>query len=83
MEEQAMGLAEMVSNDTDRQLKEMFDSFSEEERKIIEHHANNESELAIIKAILDANGVPSTRYGVELSPSDRVRLALKMMRASA
>lgn len=78
MEEQAIGLAEMVGNDTDRQLKEMFDSFNEEEKKFIEHHANNEAELAFIKAILDANNVPTTRYGAELSPSERVKLALKM-----
>ena len=83
MEEQAIGLAEMVGNDTDRQLKEMFDSFSEEEKQTIEHHANNEAELGFIKCILDARGIPTIQNGVELSPSDRVRLALKMMRASA
>ena len=78
MEEQAKGLAEMVGNETDRQLKELYDSLSAEDKERAEYHASNEVELKCIKFILNSYGIPASQNGVELSLSERVRLALKL-----
>ncbi len=61
----------------EEELKELYDSLEEEDRKIEEHNKQNASELENIKSILDDYGVPTTRNGAELSPSDRVKLALE------
>lgn len=64
----------------EEELKELYDSLEEEDRKIEEHNKQNASELENIESILDDYGIPATRNGAELSPSDRVRLALEMKR---
>lgn len=75
MEEQAEGLAELCS--TDEQLKELYDSLEEEDRKDREELKYLREQQRKINLLLDDLGVPRRTDSSMMSIYERVAAALK------
>ena len=75
MEEQAKGLAEMVNNET--QLKELYDSLEEEDKKDAEELEYLREQQRKINLLLDSLGIPRRGENSIMSISERVETALK------
>lgn len=84
MEEQAKGLREMLGiNNTDTQLKELYDSLDAEDKKKKDEFELLKREVTQIHSYLDTFGVPRKNGNKLLSTLERISIALGEKRAYA
>lgn len=76
MEAQAEGMAEIFGN-TDTQLKELYDSLEEEDKKDAEELEYLREQQRKINLLLDNLGIPRRGENSIMSISERVEAALK------
>ena len=76
MEEQAEGLAEIFGSN-EEQLKELYDSLDEEDRKNAEELEYLREQQRKINLLLDSLGIPKRGENSIMSISERVETALK------